>query len=99
MSAPTPATQTDRAATNAGASKHAHVGDTIVVRGTTAGMVARDGGVTGLHQPDGNPPYDVRRTGSGRVTVHFSGPESCIGHQASDVRGPRARRPGNRWSS
>jgi hypothetical protein len=102
MSAPTPATRTDRAAANACASKHAHAGDPVVARGTTAGagVCARDGGVTGLHHPDGSPPYDVRWTGGDRLTVCFPGPgPDCIGHQAPDVRRPRALRPGNRRSS
>ncbi|MFF5143003.1 DUF1918 domain-containing protein [Streptomyces sp. NPDC013157] len=70
----------------------ARVGDEIVVRGTRAGVVARDGGAVGLHHRDGCPPYDVRwgrrRTGD-RVL-----PGARLLRQASGVRGPRTRRSG-----
>ncbi|WP_406164704.1 DUF1918 domain-containing protein [Streptomyces sp. NBC_00996] len=65
-----------------GTSMRAQVGDEIVVRGTTAGIVARDGEVVGLHHPDGSPPYDVRWAEDGRVTLYFPGPDACIRHLA-----------------
>ncbi|MEU7059126.1 DUF1918 domain-containing protein [Streptomyces sp. NPDC046197] len=82
MTAPAP---TEKAASSArpeatGASMRARVGDEIVVRGTTAGVVARDGEVVGLHHPDGSPPYDVRWADNGRVTLYFPGPDACIRH-------------------
>ncbi|MGW1619290.1 DUF1918 domain-containing protein [Streptomyces sp. NPDC002172] len=102
MSAPASAKKTDRARTDTrpeatGASMHAHVGDEIVVRGSRAGVVARDGEVVGLHHPDGGPPYDVRWADSGRVTVYFPG--ARLLRQASGVRGPRTRRAGERRPS
>ncbi|MEU9383923.1 DUF1918 domain-containing protein [Streptomyces sp. NPDC048279] len=84
MTAPAP---TRKAAPGAcreatGASIRARVGDEIVVRGTTAGVVARDGEVVGLHHPDGSPPYDVRWADDGRVTLYFPGPDAYVRHLA-----------------
>ncbi|MGV9245998.1 DUF1918 domain-containing protein [Streptomyces sp. NPDC003710] len=56
----------------------AHVGDEIVVRGTAPGVIARDGEVVGVHHPDGSPPYDVRWSDSGRVTLYFPGPDAYV---------------------
>ncbi|MGW3152355.1 DUF1918 domain-containing protein [Streptomyces sp. NPDC001177] len=83
MSAPAPTRENDRAAPRTepeatGASMRARVGDEIVVRGTTAGVVARDGEIVGLHHPDGSPPYDVRWAEDGRVTLYFPGPDAYI---------------------
>lgn len=63
-----------------GTPARARVGDEIVVRGTTAGVIARDGEIVGLHHRDGSPPYDVRWSDSGRVTLYFPGPDACIRH-------------------
>ncbi|WP_323135531.1 DUF1918 domain-containing protein [Streptomyces beihaiensis] len=59
---------------------YARVGDEIVVRGTRAGVVTRDGEVVGLHHADGSPPYDVRWADDGRVTLYFPGPDAEIRH-------------------
>ncbi|MEU9386708.1 DUF1918 domain-containing protein [Streptomyces sp. NPDC048279] len=88
MSAPISAKQTDRTPADTGHEvtgfpMRARVGDEIVVRGTRAGVVARDGEVVGLHHPDGSPPYDVRWSDSGRVTVYFPGPDSRVRHLTS----------------
>ncbi|MFD8033944.1 DUF1918 domain-containing protein [Streptomyces sp. NPDC048231] len=88
MSVPAPLKKTDQAEpTNGpettGASMRARVGDEIVVRGTTAGVIARDGEIVGLHHPDGSPPYDVRWAESGRVTLYFPGPDAYIRHLVS----------------
>ncbi|MFF9410608.1 DUF1918 domain-containing protein [Streptomyces anandii] len=60
------------------------MGDGIVVRGTTSGVVTRDGEVVGVHHPDGSPPYDVRWADSGRVTLYFPGPDACVRHLGHD---------------
>ncbi|GGW42184.1 hypothetical protein GCM10010503_18170 [Streptomyces lucensis JCM 4490] len=94
MTAPATASRADRTARTegTGASMRARVGDEIVVRGTTAGVVARDGEVVGLHHPDGSPPYDVRWAENGRVTLYFPGPDAHVRHlthaPAGDGRGP-----------
>ncbi|MCX5095953.1 DUF1918 domain-containing protein [Streptomyces sp. NBC_00365] len=88
MSAPAPAKKNDRAVPSTGpeatgTSMRAHVGDEIVVRGTTAGGIARDGEIVGLHHPDGSPPYDVRWAENGRATLYFPGPDAYIRHPTS----------------
>ncbi|MES4891589.1 DUF1918 domain-containing protein [Streptomyces sp. NPDC096012] len=96
MSAPTPLKKADQAAPATGprstdVSKRARVGDEIVVRGTTAGVVARDGEIVGIHHPDGGPPYDVRWSDSGRVTLYFPGPDAYIRHLVAGGDHVRAR--------
>ncbi|MFC9459110.1 DUF1918 domain-containing protein [Streptomyces sp. NPDC058430] len=59
---------------------YARAGDEIVVRGTTAGVVTRDGEVVGVHHRDGSPPYDVRWAEDGRVTLYFPGPDAYVRH-------------------
>lgn len=86
MSAPAPA-KNDRTVPNTGpeatgASVRAHVGDEILVGGTRAGVIARDGAIVGLHHPDRSPPYDVRWAENDRVTLYFPGPDACIRHLA-----------------
>ncbi|GAA1217902.1 DUF1918 domain-containing protein [Streptomyces aureus] len=56
-----------------GTSMRARVGDEIAVRGNTAGVIARDGEIVELHHPDDSPPYDVRWSENGRVTLYFPG--------------------------
>jgi hypothetical protein len=88
MSAPAPAKKNDRAVPSTGpeatgTSMRAGVGDEIVVRGTTAGVIARDGEIVGLHHPDGSPPYDVRWAENGRRTLYFPGPDAYVRHLTS----------------
>ncbi|MFR9799073.1 DUF1918 domain-containing protein [Streptomyces sp. MS06] len=66
----------------AGHAMRARVGDEIVVRGTTSGVVTRDGEIVGLHHPDGSPPYDVRWADDGRVTLYFPGSDAYVRHPA-----------------
>ncbi|MGW2459785.1 DUF1918 domain-containing protein [Streptomyces sp. NPDC001761] len=85
MSAPAPLRKNDPAISitgpeATGSSMRARVGDEIVVRGTTAGVVARDGEIVGPPHPDGSHPYDVRRADSGRVTLYFPGPDAYVRH-------------------
>ncbi|GAB1333874.1 hypothetical protein ACE1SV_04640 [Streptomyces sp. E-15] len=63
-----------------GAPARARVGGGIVVRGTSAGGIERDGEIVGLHHPDGSPPRDVRGADGGRVTPYFPGPDARIRH-------------------
>jgi len=84
MSSPDAATGNDQTVSDGfeptGASMHARVGDEIVVRGTTDGVVERDGEIVGLHHADGSPPYDVRWAESEKVTVYFPGPDAAVRH-------------------
>ncbi|GGV00158.1 hypothetical protein GCM10010260_40770 [Streptomyces filipinensis] len=96
MSAPAPATKNAEAEAPTGseatrASTRVRVGDEIVVRGTTAGVVARDGEIVGLHHEDGTPPYDVRWAEDGRVTLYFPGPDAYIRHLVTGGDHVRAR--------
>ncbi|MFF7358966.1 MULTISPECIES: DUF1918 domain-containing protein [Streptomyces] len=88
MSAPAPA---KNAQADPGTSMRARVGDEIVVRGTAAGVVARDGEIVGLHHKDGSPPYDVRWAEDGRVTLYFPGPDAYVRHLVTGGGHVRAR--------
>ncbi|OIJ95306.1 DUF1918 domain-containing protein [Streptomyces monashensis] len=95
MSAPAPA-KNAQAVAQAGpeatsTSMRARAGDEIVVRGVTAGVVARDGQIVGLHHQDGSPPYDVRWAEDGRVTLYFPGPDAYVRHLVSGAGHVRAR--------
>ncbi|MFM9632663.1 MULTISPECIES: pyridoxamine 5'-phosphate oxidase family protein [Streptomyces] len=62
----------------------AHVGDRLIVGSPAAGAVRRDGEIIGLHHQDGTPPYDVRWSDTGDVTLVFPGPDAHIHHPAQD---------------
>lgn len=66
--------------TPSGTAVYARTGDEIVVRGTTAGVVTRDGEAVGVHHRDGSPPYDVSWAEDGRVTLYFPGPDAYVRH-------------------
>lgn len=52
----------------------------MVVGGPTVGKPGRDGEVVGLHHDDGTPPYDIRWSDTGRVTLYFPGPDAHVRH-------------------
>ncbi|MCF3142532.1 DUF1918 domain-containing protein [Streptomyces platensis] len=58
----------------------AHIGDQLVVESPTTGATRRDGEIIGLHHEDGTPPYDVRWSDTGHVSVVFPGPDAHIRH-------------------
>ncbi|MFE6664755.1 pyridoxamine 5'-phosphate oxidase family protein [Streptomyces sp. NPDC057697] len=58
----------------------AHLGDRLVVGGPADGADRRDGEIVGLHHVDGTPPYDVRWSDTGRVTLVFPGPDALLRH-------------------
>ena len=62
---------------------HAQVGDRIVVAGATVGAPARDGEIVEVHGANGEPPYLVRWSDTGRETLFFPGPDSHIDHDGS----------------
>ncbi|MER5436438.1 pyridoxamine 5'-phosphate oxidase family protein [Streptomyces sp. NPDC002588] len=72
----------------------AQLGDQLVVEGPGAGAARRDGEIVGLRHADGSPPYDVRWSDTGDVTLVFPGPDAHIRHPehapASAYDGPRA---------
>ncbi|MGW3989193.1 pyridoxamine 5'-phosphate oxidase family protein [Streptomyces sp. NPDC004830] len=66
---------------------HAHLGDRLIVESPTTGVVRRDGEIIGLHHDDGTPPYDVRWSDTGDVTLVFPGPDAHLqqGANAQDT--------------
>jgi transcriptional regulator with XRE-family HTH domain len=59
----------------------AQLGDRLVVESPVTGATRRDGEIVGLHHDDGTPPYDVRWSDTGEVTVVFPGPGAHIQHE------------------
>lgn len=58
----------------------AAVGDQLIIEGPSTGAPRRDGEVVALHHEDGTPPYDVRWSDTGRVTLVFPGPDAHVHH-------------------
>lgn len=59
---------------------HASLGDRLLVESATTGRPRRDGEIVGLHHADGTPPYDVRWSDTGKVSVVFPGPDARVHH-------------------
>lgn len=73
----------------------AHLGDQLVVESQATGAARRDGEIVGLHREDGTPPYDVRWSDTGEVTLVFPGSDAHVrhlGHEAGGLHTPA--RPG-----
>lgn len=64
---------------------HAEVGDWIVIRGPVLGEHGRDGEILEVRGAGGEPPYVVRWSGNGVVTLVFPGPDASIHHRRSHV--------------
>nr|WP_319718904.1 MULTISPECIES: DUF1918 domain-containing protein [unclassified Streptomyces] len=60
----------------------ARKGDRLIVSGATVGDEGREGEIIGLPHADGSPPYEVRWSDTGRVTLIFPGPDSHVQHFA-----------------
>jgi len=58
----------------------ATIGDRIVVLRRGEQGVARDGEITGVPNPDGSPPYRVRWSDTGHVSLVFPGPDARVTH-------------------
>ncbi len=63
-----------------GAAMHAAPGDRIVVDGLGPGGARRDGEVVAVPHADGTPPYEVRWSDTGKVTLFFPGPDAHVHH-------------------
>ncbi|MEU3347676.1 pyridoxamine 5'-phosphate oxidase family protein [Streptomyces sp. NPDC006700] len=76
---------------------HAQLGDRLVVESPATGDLRRDGEIVGLHHEDGTPPYDVRWSDTGEITLVFPGPDAHVRHPAEDgetaVGGPAPEEP------
>ncbi|MBQ0890649.1 DUF1918 domain-containing protein [Streptomyces sp. RM72] len=66
---------------------YAHLGDRLIVESPSTGVTRRDGEIVGLHHDDGTPPYDVRWSDTGDVTLVFPGPDARVNHGSEEVRG------------
>ncbi|MDT0469508.1 pyridoxamine 5'-phosphate oxidase family protein [Streptomyces gibsoniae] len=58
----------------------AHLGDQLVIESPATGVARRDGEIVGLHHEDGTPPYDVRWSDTGEVTLVFPGSDAHVRH-------------------
>lgn len=67
---------------------YAHLGDRLIVETPTNGVDRRDGEIVGLHHDDGTPPYDVRWSDSGDVTLVFPGPDARVQHGGGEQTAP-----------
>lgn len=56
----------------------AHPGDRIIVQAGSVGAHARDGEVLEARGPGGAPPYLVRWSDTGRVSLLFPGPDTVV---------------------
>ncbi len=78
----------------------AAVGDRLIIESPVLGTPSRDGEVIALHHADGTPPYDVRWSDTGRVTLVFPGPGAHLHHfghtRDSHARPAGATGPGDR---
>jgi hypothetical protein len=57
---------------------HAFIGDQIVVRTTTLGGPGRHGEIIEVERTNGRPPYRVRWSDTGRVTLFFPGCDAYV---------------------
>jgi len=57
---------------------HAFIGDRIVVRGTDVGGPGRQGEIIEVERVNGRPPYRVRWSDTGRVSLFFPGPDAYV---------------------
>jgi hypothetical protein len=68
----------------------AEVGDRIILKGSSTGEHGRDGEVLEVRGAGGEPPYVVRWSGNGAVTLVFPGPDAIIHHKPSHPAEARA---------
>ncbi|MFF9000448.1 DUF1918 domain-containing protein [Streptomyces achromogenes] len=66
----------------------AHLGDQLVIENAATGAARRDGEIIGLRHDDGTPPYEVRWSDTGEVTLMFPGPDAHIRHPAHEQQEP-----------
>jgi hypothetical protein len=68
----------------------AHVGDWLVIKGTTIDKPDQRGLITEVHSSDGSPPYIVEWLADGHLATVFPGPDALIvtaaEQRASDER-------------
>jgi hypothetical protein len=72
---------------------HAVIGDRVVVAGAKLGAPVRDGEIVEVHGQNGEPPYLVRWSDSGRESLFFPGPDSHIEAPGDEGTGSPASEP------
>ncbi|MEU6809966.1 pyridoxamine 5'-phosphate oxidase family protein [Streptomyces sp. NPDC046831] len=78
----------------------AHLGDRLIVESPVTGFTRRDGEIVGLHHDDGTPPYDVRWSDTGEVTLLFPGPDAHVQHPCHEKAPPGGpARPGEGFAA
>lgn len=68
----------------------AEVGDRIILKGFITGEHGRDGEILEVRGAGGEPPYVVRWSSNGTVTLVFPGPDAVIHHKPSHSAGAPA---------
>ena len=63
----------------------------LLVESPATGATRRDGEIVALHHADGTPPYDVRWSDTGEVTLVFPGPDAHIDHLSAHDDAPASR--------
>ena len=56
----------------------AHVGDWLVIKGTTLDQPDQRGLITEVHSSDGSPPYVVEWLETGHLATVFPGPDALV---------------------
>ncbi|WP_018599413.1 DUF1918 domain-containing protein [Mycobacterium sp. 155] len=77
----------------------AHVGDFLVVKGTTTDQHEQHAEIIGVRAEDGSPPYEVRWLVTGREAVMYPGTDAVVVSAAEHSRAAervaeRTGRPG-----
>lgn len=60
----------------------ANVGDCLVAEGPSVGHGRRECVVLSVRHPDGTPPFEVKWTDTGKISVLFPGPDMHLRHPA-----------------
>ncbi|GAS91511.1 DUF1918 domain-containing protein [Mycolicibacterium brisbanense] len=64
----------------------AHVGDFLVVKGTTTDQHEHHAEIIGVRAEDGSPPYEVRWLGTGQEAVMYPGTDAVVVSAAEHAR-------------
>lgn len=64
---------------------HASVGDQVIIHSRHLGEPVREGEILEIRHEDGSPPYLVRWSDTGHVSLLFPGPDATIKHFEHDA--------------
>ncbi|BBX38153.1 hypothetical protein MMAG44476_05516 [Mycolicibacterium mageritense DSM 44476 = CIP 104973] len=64
----------------------AHVGDFLVVKGTTTDQHEQHAEIIGVRSEDGSPPYEVRWLGDGHEATIYPGTDALVVSAAEHAR-------------